>query len=252
MKQQFKLFSAALIATALVTGTVVVQAQNDVVKDWNGSLALGASLAKGNSDTLMLSASADAAKLWKYDEIRLGVDGQYGLNDWGENTEVQTANNIHGFADYKHLFSEKFYGNVRADALHDEIADVKYRFIIGPAAGFYFIKSPETRLSGELGPSFITQKLGSVEKSYCTLRVTERFEHQFGKGAKIWEQVDYYPQVDDFDNYLIVAEVGAEAALNARLSLRIVLADKYDSKPAAGRDSNDLTLVASVVWKYGG
>lgn len=252
MKRAMRIFGAALTVIALLAGGAMAQAQNDVVKNWNGSLALGASLAKGNSDTLMLSASADAAKLWKYDELRLGIAGQYGLNDWGESTEVQTANNVHGFADYKHLFSDRFYGNVRGDALHDEIADVKYRLIVGPAAGYYFIKGPETRLSGEVGPSFITEKLGSVDKSYFTLRVTERFEHKFTNGAKVWEQVDYFPQVDDFANYLIVAEIGAEASLNARLSLRIVLADKYDSKPAAGRDSNDLTLVASVVWKYGG
>jgi putative salt-induced outer membrane protein YdiY len=82
------------------------------------------------------------------------------------------------------------------------------------------------------------------------MRVTEHAEHAFNKGSKIWEQVDYLPQVDDFNNYLVNTEVGAEAALNTRLSLRIVAKDQFNSQPAAGRKENDITLVSALVFKY--
>jgi putative salt-induced outer membrane protein YdiY len=50
--------------------------------------------------------------------------------------------------------------------------------------------------------------------------------------------------------YLLIAEVGTEAALNAHLSLRVVFDDTYNSKPALGKVPNDLALITSVVWKY--
>ena len=148
------------------------------------------------------------------------------------------------------LFTERFYGDARIDGFHDDIAEIRYRVIVGPAAGYYFIKSDATKLTGEVGPSFIDEKQGSDEKKFFTIRVTERYEHAFSKAAKIWEQVDYLPQVDDTKNYLLNSEIGVEAALNARFSLRVCADDKFNSRPAAGSRENDITLVSSLVYKY--
>ena len=54
------------------------------------------------------------------------------------------------------------------------------------------------------------------------------------------------PEASDFDNYLLTGEVGAEADINDRLSLRVVLQDRYDSTPAAGKERNDLSLIAGL------
>ena len=83
-----------------------------------------------------------------------------------------------------------------------------------------------------------------------TLRVSERWEFALSKTAKLWEQVDYLPEVDAWGTYLVNAEAGAEAAINTRLSLRIVATDKFNSEPAADRLRNDITLVSSLVYKY--
>ncbi len=68
--------------------------------------------------------------------------------------------------------------------------------------------------------------------------------------AKIWEAVDYVPKVDDFEQYLLTREAGAEAALNAHLTLRVVFQDTYNSKPAPGKVPSDLAIVSSLVWIY--
>jgi hypothetical protein len=43
--------------------------------------------------------------------------------------------------------------------------------------------------------------------------------------------------------------VGIEAAMSERVSLRVVLQDKYDSTPAAGAKRNDLGLIAGLGFK---
>ena len=248
---------ALVLAGAVLFGSSSVQAQaanaadSDVVKDWHGSLALGASLAKGNTDTLLLNATARTEKDWKHDEVSMGADGNYGLNNWGRSNETQSANNIHGFADYKRLFTDRFYGNLHLEGLHDDLADVRYRVIVGPGVGYYFIKTDVTRLNGDVGPSLVYERVGGVTQGYVVLRVAERGEHNLSKTSRIWEQVEFLPQVDDFQNYLLNSEVGAEAALNAHLALRVVAQDKYNNRPPPGIKSNDVLLVASVVWKFG-
>jgi putative salt-induced outer membrane protein len=218
---------------------------------WHGDLAFGLSLAKGNANTLLVNGEAKAVKLWSDNALALGADGQYGLNDWGKSNETKNADNIHGFTEYKRLFTDRFYGSARIDGYHDDIAELHYRVIVGPAAGYYFIKSDRTKFSGEVGPSFIEQRQGSEnDNGYVVLRVSERDEYAVSKTAKVWEQVDFMPEVDKLGTYLINAEAGAEAAINTRLSLRIVAKDMFNSEPAANRLRNDITLVSSVVYKY--
>ena len=217
---------------------------------WHGDAAFGLSLARGNANTFLMNASASAENVWEQNDLKLGADGQYGLNDWGQTNQTRSTEAVHGFIDYKRLFTDRFYGSARVDGFHDDIASVQYRVIVGPAAGYYFIKSAASKLNLEFGPSFIKERLGHHEESYFTLRISEHGEHAFSKAAKVWEQVAYLPQVDDFGNYLLISEVGGEAALNARFSLRVVADDMFNSRPAAGRKENDITLVSSLVYKY--
>lgn len=224
---------------------------SDIVKDWNGNIALGLNIAKGNSDTLLFNAGATVEKLWKMDEWHLGADGAYGINNWGHRDETKSANNVHGIANYRHLFTERFYSGAVVEFIHDDIADVAYRVILSPVAGYYLIKAPETRFRGEIGPAYIAERVGGSNHQRIALRLTERFEHDLSKTAKIWEQVDYLPHVDDFGNYLLNVEIGAEAALNSRLSLRVVAQDKFNSQPPSDRERNDLAILAALVYNFG-
>jgi putative salt-induced outer membrane protein YdiY len=242
--------SAFLAVAVSLTWVQVAKAADAPNTNWNGNVAFGLSLARGNANTFLMNASALAQRAWEQNELKFIADGQYGLNNWGQSNQTQSANSIHGNADYKRLFTERFYGDLNVDGTHDDLAEIRYRLIVGPAAGYYFIKSDTTKVNGEVGPSLIDERLGRDNKSYVTLRFTERAEHALTKTSKIWEQVDYLPQVDDFNNYLVNSEVGAEAALNTRLSLRIVGKDQFNSMPAAGRKENDITLISALVFKY--
>ena len=224
----------------------------DVVKDWSGSVALGLSLTQGNSKTMTATGAAGAEKLWRTDEFRLGVDGEYGLNNFGtKSNEVVNAENVHGFVDYKHLFNERLYGDLRLDAFHDDVADLQFRINVGPAVGYYFIKQEDTRLNAEIGPGYEIQRQNEQETQFFTLRVGERLEHSFSKVWKIWEEVIYLPKMDDFATYLLLSEAGTEVAMNSRFSLRLMFQDRYNSKPAAGKVPNDLAILASLVWRFG-
>jgi hypothetical protein len=61
---------------------------------------------------------------------------------------------------------------------------------------------------------------------------------------------EFLPQIDRWKNYIINAEVGAEASLTKKTALRVVLQDTFDNQPAPGRKKNDLKLVTSVVVKF--
>ncbi len=212
---------------------------------WKSSAAAGITLTSGNSDTLLLNANFNTEKKWDQNELSFGVDGTYGEQDGDKNVEV-----LRGFGQYNRLFTERFYGLFRADAVHDAVADVEYRVTVSAGLGYYFIKNEKTFLRGEFGPGVVFEKQGGETSTYMTLRAGERFEHQLSKTAKLWQSVEILPEVGDWNNYVINAELGVDVSINTRWSLRTFVQDTYDNEPAPGRKRNDVKLVAGVAYKF--
>lgn len=237
----------ALFSLGAVAQTNAIVSTNAVVKyPWKSSVTAGLTLTEGNSDTVLLTMKFLTDKKDPVNEYNFDVDGAYGEND-----SVKSAETLHGFAQWNHLFSEKFYGYLRVEGLHDGIADVQYRVTTGPGVGYYLIKDTQTTLSTELGGSSVLQKLGDVTSDYETLRLAESFEHKFKTyGARVWENAELLPQVDDFNNYLINSEIGIEAALGKDLSLQAYVDDNFNSQPAIGLKKNDVKLVSGISYKF--
>ncbi len=224
---------------------------------WENSAAAGLTLTRGNSETLLGTLTLKTQRKQSTDEILLGASGAYGettVNPAGNGKQKKqtekTTENIAAFGQFNHLFNERIYGGLRLDFLHDGIADLDYRLTLSPLAGYYLIKKPRTRLSFEAGPSGVLEHQGDVDNQYVALRVGERFEHKLSDAAKVWQTLEYIPQVDRTGNYLIMAEIGTEAALTKEFSLRATLQDVYDNEPADNRKRNDVKLITSLVYKF--
>ncbi len=212
---------------------------------WEGSASIGATLTRGNSDTLLFTARVQGLKKWDQNELNLGVDGTY-----GESSNVKNNDSLRGYGQYNRLFTEKFYGYLHAEALHDDIADVQYRINVGPGAGYYFIKKERMLLSAEGGPSFVFEDVGGKTASYMSGRLAEKFEYKLTDRARIWQKAEYLPQLDDLANYLLNFEIGVETDISKAFKLQVYVVDNYDNEPAAGRKKNDVKLVAAIAYKF--
>ena len=131
-------------------------------------------------------------------------------------------------------------------AAYDDVADVDYRATLGPGLGAYLVKNEKRELSLEAGPSYLWEKVAGASDDYLALRFAERYVCQALKNAKLVQSLEYLPEAEDFDNYLLMGEIGIEAAMSEHLNLRVVLQDKYDNTPASGKERNDLSLIAGV------
>src|ERR1043165_7139903 len=186
------------IVFALAALSLTAAGYSQSTNKWESSAGLGLTLTRGNSDTLLFTADAQTAKKYTSDELSFGASISYGEQNDIKNNEAAKA-----YGQWNHLFSERFYGYVRAEALHDAVADVEYRVTLSPGAGYYFIKYDKTRLSAEAGPGVVIEKQGAVEKEYFTARIAERFEQKLNDKARIWQSVEFLPQIDALNNYII-------------------------------------------------
>jgi putative salt-induced outer membrane protein YdiY len=248
-----KLVTTILLAAGILVAqaeTVTTTNAAGVVKQeikypWDSSISAGLTLTSGNSDTLLTTAAIGTQRKTPVNEYTFGADMAYGKSDSVKNVET-----YHLLGQYNHLFSERAFGYLRTEFLRDTIADLRSRFTISPGAGYYFLKETNTTLAGEVGPGIIIRDQGGDHETFATLRIAERFEHKFAPGTRVWQSVELLPEVDKFQNYIINAELGAEAALSKSLSLRVVLSDCYNSEPAVGRKRNDVKIVSGIVYKF--
>ncbi len=193
----------------------------------------------------------DSQRKWAKDEVFLGASGGYGestVNDVNtKNTEF-----VQGFGQYNHLFTERLYGGLRLDGQYDGIAGIEYRFKVSPMVGYYLIKNDRMTLAAEAGPSLIYEHLeGQHSHGYWAARFAERFEYKLTATTRLWESLEYLPQVDEWDkNYLLNFEAGIETAITKKWSLRVVFQDQYASEPAPGRKQNDMRLLAGTAYKF--
>jgi putative salt-induced outer membrane protein YdiY len=261
MKGGFLRMVAVAIGLVLAAGPVCAEQESD--PGWAGSVGVGLNLTSGNSDTVLVTLSADAMRSWERDVWKLNLMASYGETE-GEKS-MQRAEAGSG---YQHLFDERWYGGLNLRLFHDSVASVEYRVSVGPSLGYYFVKSAVTKLNAEAGPSFVVEKVDvkhpkepappppnpdfvtSEVRTYLALRLGERFERQLSERARVWQTLEVLPQVDRFENFLAQAELGVEAGLNAWLNLRLVVQDKYDNEPPKGRKRNDVAVISSVVYKF--
>ncbi len=234
-------------AASAMTGTNNISAgpAHEIKYPWKSSISGGLTLTRGNKSTTLFTADFLTQKKSPTDEFLLGVGGAYGQQE-----AKDTVNNYKAFVQWNHLFTDRFFGYLRAEGLQDRIKDLDYRLTVGPGAGYYLLKETNTTLAAEAGAGIEAERLGDDDKVYATLRLADRFEHKFGDRARLWQSVEVTPQVDRIENYVMNFEIGIETAITKTFSQKTYLVDTFANRPAAGREKNDVKLVAGVAYKF--
>ena len=93
------------------------------------------------------------------------------------------------------------------------------------------------------------EKVDGASNDYLALRFAERYSCQATKTAKLVQSLEYVPEAEDFDNYLLTGEIGVEAAMSERLrSVRTPVETSSSSMRATASStaSDDVSSVRSA------
>jgi len=212
------------------------------------TVAAGITLTDGNNDTLAANATITTeGEKEGIGSILAGVEANYGESESTVNeVREKTVENAKLYGNFKKTLSPRTFASLDTSAFYDDIALIDYRINIGPSAGAYLVKNEKRALSMEIGPSYLWEKVDSVNDDYLGIRVGQRYTWQLSETAKLWQSAEYLPNAEDFNQYLLNAEIGVEANITEIITLRVVLQDKYNSRPAPDKVYNDLTLIAGL------
>lgn len=244
--------SAGLLMLALAAGAA--RAGDSASSNWTGSISAGADLTRGNSETMLYSGSFSVEKRTQVHEFKFTVEANYGESETTKSNGVKTTqanvNNAKAVAEYKWLFLRRTYLYLNTEINRDDIADIEYRLLVGPGLGYYLLKTDAHKLNSEAGVSYLHEKKSAADEDTLMARFAERYELAISKTSKLWEAAEYLVSFEGCEDYRFNCEVGIESVITEEWSLKLTLQDKYTSRPAAGKKQNDLTLKASISYKW--
>ena len=212
---------------------------------WKRVVEAGVSTASGNSDVLRYDGSVSAAKETEENYFFLETAGRYGESD----NETDAANAM-GEGKVQHRLSERVYAALDVNARHDQIADLSYRLRSSLSLGRRFIWSERTALSAELGPGYVAEKKGGEMEGFSAGRAAQYLEILVADNLQLWQAAEWVQNLEDSAVYFVNAEIGLEVVLAGNMNLCFAVEDTYDSQPAAGKESNDVTTKTTLVWKF--
>lgn len=213
---------------------------------WEGGVELGINGAQGNNNTLSLTAGANAKRTEGPTE--LSWDLKY-LK--AQNESVETQHNALMGLDYSYDFVESCYSwFVKFFGEYDEFKAFDLRLSLNSGAGFDFIKTDTTQLTGRFGAGWSREYNGPDDRYVPEATFGAHFECELLERQKIVFDARYLPEWSEFANFRMINDAHWKILLHEEsdLHLKIGIVDRYDSTPN-GAEANDLTYSLLLLWK---
>ncbi len=244
----------ALMALPVTQAWADDEGQSDT--QWETTFNAGLSLTDGNSDSIRANAGVLVeGERERWGSVRMGATGNYGKTrpdrdaDGVRQSRETDVENANAFANAQKDVSKRAYVAFNSAAYYDGQALVDYRFIVGPGLGYRVYDRHGVRVKLEAGPSYLWEKVDNVRDDYPVVRLAERLDWRISETARVWQEVAFLPKADQWDEYLLLSEIGIDLTINKRLSWRTTLQSAYDATPAEDREKHDLSLIASLAYR---
>jgi putative salt-induced outer membrane protein YdiY len=210
------------------------------------SLSAGAAIEQGNSESIQINSSLDMkAEKNLFGSVKFSAQANYGENTTDDISRTSVKNSKI-LLNTRKLVVNKTFLYIDTSWLYDDIAKIDYRTIAGPGAGCYFIKNTNFQADIEAGISYVCEKVDNITDDYAALRFAQSLSYKINGNAELWQSLEYLTQVDDFDNFIVNAEAGIKTGITSNVSLRIVLRERWDNKPAKDLKKYDLSLISGI------
>lgn len=221
-------------------------------EEWTGSITVGGSLARGNTNADNLNAAFNLVRRGEKDRITVDGGFLYGREHVpGVAGKHETENDWFVGAKYDYFFTKKVYGYANARVERDLIADVDLRLTPGVGAGYNWVDQPDFKFYTEGGVSWLYRSYrndGTNES--VALRLAYHLDKKLNEHVSLFHNLEYYPALDRIDNYFFDADAGIRASITKTMFTELKIREQYDSAPAPGKGRNDTRFILGVGWNF--
>jgi putative salt-induced outer membrane protein YdiY len=222
-------------------------------EEWTGSLTVGGSLARGNTDTDNLNISAAAVRRGEKDRVTVGAGFLYSRQrDPSTGNKNETENNWYIEGKYDYFLTKKVYAYVNARVERDLIADISLRFTPGVGLGYQWFDQPDFHFNTEGGISWLYRddRNDGTDESVAGRLAYHVDKKVYHDKLTLFHDLEYYPGLDRIDNYYFITDAGVRAAITDKMFTEFKAEYRYDSAPAPGKEHSDQRFLLGVGWNF--
>jgi len=239
-------------------GALQVLALKDVTKinpppvKWTGAIVGNALITTGNSQTENLGLSVNAVRRSEIDRITLGGAYYYGrqkLTDTGKSET--TIDNWFVLGKYDYFLTKQLYlyGATRIE--QDNIAELNLRLTLGGGVGYQWFETPTFNFNTEAGMAWVYEDFKKAGTSdHAALRLAYHVDWTPIKPLKLFNNLEYLPNITDFSDYNLNLDAGLRATIYEGFFAEAKIELRYDSTPAPGAKKEDVRYLLGVGWQF--
>lgn len=207
-----------------------------------GAVALGLTLARGNSEATSWSLAVTLVRLSSRDRTALSYTSVYASDATGT-----TANNMRGSARYDRNVTPHAFGFISTDYEHNGLQQLDLRQVYTLGLGLHAMAGDPTRLDLLAGANY-TREAYSLTPTNNVVGATlgEDLTHKFGPNTVFTEQLIVYPDLQDMGEYRAAFDARLATKLKSWLSWLTTVSDRYTSTPPVGTKTNDLIFTTGL------
>lgn len=239
-----------------------VKALNPAVETWHGSINVAYQASRGNTYQNSATVLANVNRRWEKDRVNGNFGYYYSETGTTRDNKEKSTDRWELEGQHDHFWSALFYSYENAKFEQDDIAGLDYRLRLGAGAGLQWLDARNFDTTGkwsfnqEVGAAWIKNSYvdqdPSADDSYATLRYAHHLKYhpKWNPGIEGFHNLEYLPQVDDWENYLMRADVGFSTKIVMNFDLLCKIEWDYNSMPSQGRKSSDIRYIVGLGYKW--
>ena len=210
---------------------------------YTGSVTLGGSLNKGNTDKASLNSAARFQARGK--RQRVFFEGKY---NYGESDGVKDEENWLFRGKYDFFVTKKFYTYAQTLLESDDFQDLNLRSTAGVGVGYQILDTDRTKLSAEAGPSYVNEDYDEAKDNrYAAARWSVRFEFDIvPERIKLFHLDEGFYSLEESDTWFVLTEQGVRFTLVENFFANFEFDYKYNNSPAPGNKKSDYAYIIGV------
>lgn len=239
-----------------------VKAFNPEIQKWHGSVNLAYQSARGNTYENSATILANVNRSWEKDRVNASFGYYYSETGTNKDNKEKSTDRWEIEGQHDHFWSSKFYIYENARYEEDDIAGLDYRLKLGAGGGYQWLDAYDFASTGkwsfnqEVGAAWIKNSYvdqdPSADDSYATVRYAHHLKYlpKWNEKVEAFHNLEYLPQVNDWENYLIKADVGFSTKIVMDFDLLCKIEWDYNSMPSVGRKSSDVRYIVGLGYKW--
>ena len=228
---------------------------------WHGSVNVAYESARGNTYKNNATILANLNRRWEDDRVNVDFGYYYSQTGTSKHNREKSTDRWELEGQHDHFWSPTFYTYENGRYEEDDIAGIDFRLKLGAGLGLQWLDGANSAIgkwsfSQELGAAWVRvdykEKDPSVDDSFATLRYAHHLKYnpKWNEAVEAFHNLEFLPQVDDWDNQLIKADVGFTTKIIMNIDLLAKIEWDYNTQPSVGRKSSDFRYIVGLGYKW--